>query len=223
MLRQLQPEILDRLPTDDPEAVRSRRDLARINALMGNWRWLARGLQQHLAPGDRVLEIGAGRGEFLAWWGRHDGATTRKGTLHGLDLAPPPRSWSPEREWLQTDLAQFDGYARFDVVVANLVLHHCDDAGLAALGRRLADGPRVVLACEPARRRLHVWQARALALLGVNRVTRHDAPASVCAGFRGNELPALVGLLAPRWSTVVTTTWRGAYRLIAMKVNGARP
>ncbi len=34
--RRVQPEWLDELPADDPRARRSRRDLARINALMGN-------------------------------------------------------------------------------------------------------------------------------------------------------------------------------------------
>jgi hypothetical protein len=40
MLRQVLPEILDHLPADDPEAIGSRRDLRRINFLMGNKRWI---------------------------------------------------------------------------------------------------------------------------------------------------------------------------------------
>ena len=38
------PELLDHLPADDPHAMRSRRDLRRINFLMGNERWIRRTL-----------------------------------------------------------------------------------------------------------------------------------------------------------------------------------
>ena len=40
MLRQVLPELLDHLQADDPEAIRSRRDLRVINFLMGNERWI---------------------------------------------------------------------------------------------------------------------------------------------------------------------------------------
>ena len=36
MKRIVQPELLDALPPDDPRAVRSRRDLRRVNAWMRN-------------------------------------------------------------------------------------------------------------------------------------------------------------------------------------------
>lgn len=35
-MRKLTPELLDHLPHDDPSALRSRRDLLRINLFMGN-------------------------------------------------------------------------------------------------------------------------------------------------------------------------------------------
>ena len=44
--RLLVPEILDGLPPEDPEARRSRRDLRRINFLMGNERWIARQVRE---------------------------------------------------------------------------------------------------------------------------------------------------------------------------------
>ncbi|MDX1681377.1 MAG: hypothetical protein R3242_11685, partial [Akkermansiaceae bacterium] len=61
-MRQLTPELLDHLPADDPGAMRSRRDLRRINAFMGNEAWILRQI-----PGDtpRITEFGAGDGGLL--------------------------------------------------------------------------------------------------------------------------------------------------------------
>ncbi|MEO1844804.1 MAG: hypothetical protein ABGZ37_11065, partial [Akkermansiaceae bacterium] len=61
--RVVQPELLDELPFDDPDALRSRRDLRFINGVMGNFRWMRRRLAGR-AEG-RVIELGAGDGAFL--------------------------------------------------------------------------------------------------------------------------------------------------------------
>jgi hypothetical protein len=45
--RIVQPEMLDTLPPDDPRALRSRRDLRRVNAWMGNAGIMARALKEH--------------------------------------------------------------------------------------------------------------------------------------------------------------------------------
>ena len=45
MKRIIEPELLDTLPPDDPRAVRSRRDLRRVNAWMRNHAIMARALQ----------------------------------------------------------------------------------------------------------------------------------------------------------------------------------
>ena len=55
MTRTLTPELLDSLPSQHPDALRSRRDLRWINFAMGNHRWFARTLPPLLRPGDRVL------------------------------------------------------------------------------------------------------------------------------------------------------------------------
>ena len=62
--RIVQTELLDSLPHDHPDARRSRRDLCVINTLMGNHRWLARTLAACAAPGEAILEVGAGTGEL---------------------------------------------------------------------------------------------------------------------------------------------------------------
>ena len=85
MHRQVLPELLDELPPDDPRAVHSRRDLRRINKLMGNAGIMAGALigalgalgakgaeterrtnHARLAPTAPVLlELGGGDGTFL--------------------------------------------------------------------------------------------------------------------------------------------------------------
>lgn len=212
MPRQLQPELLDTLPPEHPEALRSRRDLRVINFLMGNHRWLARTLAGVLRDGDRILEIGAGTGELgtrLAAAGR---------PADGLDLAPRPPGWPPGRDWHSANLLTYGGYGCYDAVIGNLVFHHFSDGELAALGRSLRESVRVILACEPARgklaRRLFALTAP---LFGANRVTRHDARVSIAAGFLGDELPRLLGLDPAGWSWQCSTTRRGACRMVAVR------
>ena len=63
MNRTLHPELLDVLPSTDPRAVHSRRDLRRINALMGNARMIHRFIRKNLdCPSPIIAEIGSGDG-----------------------------------------------------------------------------------------------------------------------------------------------------------------
>src|SRR5262245_45760009 len=64
--RTIQSELLDHLPETDPDAIRSRRDLQRVNWWMGNAVRMAGALKQYLRPGPRkVIELGAGDGTFF--------------------------------------------------------------------------------------------------------------------------------------------------------------
>jgi SAM-dependent methyltransferase len=67
VIRTLHPELLDTLPADDASAIGSRRDLRRLNNLMGHARIIARSLKQIFPqqPPSRILEIGAGDGQLL--------------------------------------------------------------------------------------------------------------------------------------------------------------
>jgi SAM-dependent methyltransferase len=213
MRRTLQPEILDSLAPDDPDALHNRRDLRIINAIMGNPRWIERSVLRQLQPDDRVLELGSGTGEL----GRRLMAAGIP--VDGLDLWPRPANWPPERAWHQADLRTFAGYQDYDVIVANLILHQFTAAELADLGRRLLQGrARLILACEPRRNRLSQLLCAVFApLLGVNYVTRHDARVSIAAGFRAAELPAALGLAGPDWAVRCHPTFIGAYRLSALR------
>jgi hypothetical protein len=212
MQRLLQPEILDSLPPDHPDALHNRRDIYRLNGLMGNFRWFTKRLPKLLRPDECVLEIGAGDGTLGA-------ALAAAGLSYdGLDLWPRPAHWPRDAAWHQTNLLSFAGYADYPVVFGNLIFHQFSDDDLAALGATLGRTARVIVANEPARGRFFQFLARrANSLIGANHVTLHDAQVSIAAGFRGDELPRALGLDKKTWSWRHTTTLRGAYRMIAQR------
>jgi SAM-dependent methyltransferase len=209
--RRVLPEILDSLPEDHPDARHSRRDLRWINRLMGNHRWFLRTLPALLRPGERVLELGAGDGEF----GRR---LARRGlAVDCLDLAPRPGNWPEGRLWHTADLREFDGYPRYGAVVGNLIFHQFDDPTLARLGATLGAAVRVIVAREPARSRLSRALFAGLALLlRANRVTRHDGRVSIDAGFLGDELPRALRLDPKRWTVTCGRSLFGASIMIAV-------
>src|SRR5262249_64043 len=79
----------------------------------------------------------------------------------------------------------------FDVMTANLFLHHFSQEHLAALLTRSAPLTRTFVACEPWRSRWTVRVSRALWVIGCNDVRVHEAMVSARAGFDGQELSAL--------------------------------
>lgn len=212
MPRTLQPELLDSLPPDHPDAQHSRRDLRVINRLMGNHRWFARTLPSLLRPHETALELGAGTGELSA-------QLLARGTkVDGLDLVPRPTPWPSASAWHVADLRTFAGYDRYAAILANLILHHLSSDELSALGATLRRTARVIVASEPARRtRFQRIFALVSPLLRANHVTRHDAHVSIAAGFRDDELPRALGLAPPRWDCRCFTTGLGAYRLVAVR------
>src|SRR3954468_11187374 len=92
MDRLVQSELLDTLPPHDPRAIRSRRDLVRVNAWMGNAGIMARALKTH-CPGrpQQLAELGAGDGNLLLRTAKKTGWKNVEATL--LDLQ---KNISPE-------------------------------------------------------------------------------------------------------------------------------
>jgi len=204
--------MLDALPPDHPDAVHNRRDLRLINRIMRNHPWFERTLPALQREGEYVLELGAGTGELAK-------ALARGGIpVDGLDLWPRPDAWPSDRAWHTADLRTFGGFERYPVVIGNLIFHQFTDNELRALGVKLRQTARVILACEPERRRISQIATAALApLLGVNYVTLHDAHVSVEAGFRADELPRLLGLADGAWQYSCNTTALGANRMVAVR------
>ncbi len=79
---------------------------------------------------------------------------------------------------------------RWDVVVANLFLHHFDGAALRRLLAGCARRADALAACEPRRSRFALGASHLIFFLGANAVTRNDGVLSVRAGFVGTELGA---------------------------------
>ena len=219
LVRTVRPETLDALAPDDPDARRSRRDLARVHLAMGTRGILARALAEPPAPADGpradgsspadaprgraldVLELGAGDGTLML-------AVARRVARRW----PPVRLTLLDRVDIVADATR-DGYAalgwelevttvdvlewarvlsgpRRDAIVTSLFLHHFEGAALDALLGAVAARTDRFVAYEPRRDRLALAGSRLVGALGANAVTRNDAVLSVHAGFRDGELTA---------------------------------
>lgn len=198
--RALEAEWLDELPAGDLRAIRSRADLRRVNAIMGNARWIASALKPHLPDKSlRIADLGAGDAALSLAVARRLKRPQVRLTL--VDRAPVVHGVALQRlnalGWHATIAASevFDFLSRpgepFDAVFANLFLHHFDDRRLARLLAAVAGRTRLFVACEPRRSRLALAGSRLLWALGCNDVTRHDAWVSVRAGFADSELSFL--------------------------------
>jgi hypothetical protein len=200
MNRLVQPELLDELPPDDPRAMRSRRDLRRVNAWMRNHAIMARALQNNLNGHEpkQITELGAGDGNFLLrvaevlsprWPDVRATLLDRQKIVSAETLAAFGKlGWRAET--VVADVFDWPQVSS-EVVVANLFLHHFEDARLAELLQKVSARARLFVAIEPHRFRYPSLCGQLLRLIGCNAVTRHDAAVSIRAGFLGNELSTL--------------------------------
>ncbi len=204
MPRCLEPEWLDELPPHDPRAIRSRHDLRRVNTLMMNTAIVARALDCafQASPSRTIIEIGAGDGTFMFRLAKRNTVRWRDMQVVLLDRQDIVSSGMREKfsslgwqaevviadafEWLARPVDQV-----FDVMLANLFLHHFDDTKLRSLLSLVARRTRMFVACEPRRSAWALVGSRLLGVIGCNDVSRHDAVISVRAGFDGQELSAL--------------------------------
>lgn len=202
MKRVVQPELLDTLPTDDPRATRSRRDLRRLNRLMRHPVIMSEALVknwQRPAP-HSITEIGAGDGRFLhevagriapRWPNMCTTLLDRQNSAASETLAGfTTLGW--QAKTLVTNVFDWpQDLPGEDVVIANLFLHHFDTAQLTELLHLVSQRAKLFIALEPRRATRPLLFSRLLWAVGCNEVTRHDAPVSVRAGFTGHELSAL--------------------------------
>ncbi|HKG73343.1 MAG TPA: methyltransferase domain-containing protein [Aestuariivirgaceae bacterium] len=211
--RRVEPEWLDSLPNEDPDAAASRRDLRRLNSLMWHATILARifSAEPNSAKPRSLLDIGSGDGTFML-------ALARKlaKRMPGVIVTMVDKNTGVSEEtrgnfsalgWevvsVKADVLDYldnADAASTDAVIANLFLHHFSDAALTRLFSRAAAVAPLFAACEPLRAWFPMAASRLLWTIGCNKVTQHDASASVRAGFRDKEL----SLLWPedrRWQT----------------------
>ncbi len=202
--RVLEPETLDHLAPDDPTAQRSRRDLRRVNAFMGARGILARALARAWpdagAKPPRVLELGCGDGRLMLDVARHRGERWPAVSLDLLDrqsivdaetiAAYTAAGWQARPvvadvlDWA----AKLDAAERWDIIVANLFLHHFEGEELRRVLAGCAARADALVACEPRRSRFALAASHLIFFLGANAVTRRDGVLSVRAGFVGREL-----------------------------------
>jgi hypothetical protein len=150
----------------------------------------------------RIVDLGGGDGTFLLRLARRLGPLwpdTEALLIDRHDLVTPEtrggfRALGWRVETVVSDVFEFVQHANppgVDAVIANLFLHHFSCGELGRLFKHVAKLSPVFAACEPRRGRLAVAGSRALWMIGCNWVTRHDAVASVRAGFRSSELSEL--------------------------------
>lgn len=221
MPRVVAAEVLDGLPQEDPRAIRSRRDLRRVHQAMGTRKIILRALKgMKLARLEveplRVLEIGAGDGSLMLGVAQALDSAWPKVAFTLLDrqaLVTPATvakyqavGWTVATEvgdvldWAASDTdAPANGRPRWDLIVANLFLHHFEGEQLARLVQAIALKSDRLLACEPRRDWLALAGSHLTGMVGANAVTREDAVLSVHAGFNGKELSALWPELGERW------------------------
>ena len=208
MARIVRPEILDELPADDPRAVQSRRDLRKINILMGHAATIAGTLRTGASGARQIVELGAGDGTLLLQVAMRLGRSAEG--VHAILVDRRPcitartRASFAELGWRIDEAAcdvfewlQGNGRATADAAIANLFLHHFEPSALTLLLHGVAGRARLFIACEPRRSRAGLAGVALMPLIGCNAVTRHDGEVSVRAGFRDRELsrswPAAAG------------------------------
>lgn len=189
MKRVVKDELLDEMDQGDPAAIRSRRDLRMINAIMGGERWILKELRGCTGV-SHCIEVGAGEGKLS----ESIKAAFPEMRVSALDRIVRPEGLADGVEWLQEDVMNLGDVVEMDgsvAVVANLFVHHFEDDELRWLFRSI-EGAGVVLLSEPYRS----WWSK---LLGysvyplINDVTRNDMMISIEAGFVLGELSDLVG------------------------------
>ena len=202
--RLVESEWLDNLPAEDFLARGSRNDLDKLNAWMGNRRWMVRALRgifQTQAP-QRVAELGGGDGRLSlriaqslprSWAGTSLLLLDRQAVVSSqVSNGFAQLGWKLDMqrvdvlEWISQPADMVWGG-----MLANLFLHHFAEVDLRTLLQGVAERSRSFVAREPRRAFWALCCSFLVGCIGCNRVTRHDAPVSVRAGFRGKELTGL--------------------------------
>lgn len=234
--RVILPELLDELPEDDPRAIGSRRDIARLNRVMGHGALMRRMLEPVFAArgNARIVELGAGDGLFPLELARSAVAGGKRPSFVLVDFndAVIPETRAAFKELgCEVEIVTADVFdwlkqpgPEADAIIANLFLHHFKNEQLAEMLRLIAGRTKFFAACEPHRSQLPLLFSKLVWFIGCNAVTRHDAVVSVRAGFRDAELSALWPKL-PGWQIREDRAGLFSHAFVAQRapVNGSGP
>ena len=202
--RLMEPEWLDELDVNDPRAIRSRRDLRRVNAWMLQARIMAACLQHYPTGATQpttIIELGCGDGTFMLQIARRLARRWQETRVILVDrqnlVSAQTRCDFATLGWtIETVTADAFAFLEAaqsgaaDIVCANLFLHHFNASELRILLQESARLTDFFVACEPRRGSLALAGSHLLWAIGCNDVSRHDAVASVRAGFAGTEIAA---------------------------------
>lgn len=225
-------ETLDSLAENDPHAICSRRDLRRVHLVMGTQKIILRGLHRLIASRTkiaplRILELGAGDGslmlgvakEFAPDWPNVELILLDRQAVVDTDTIASYNNlgWIVKVQTIDVldwaDIAIDPNYKNkegkyYDIIVANLFLHHFEGAQLSIIIKAIAAKTDRFFACEPRRSLFALAASHLIGLIGANKVTRNDAVLSVHAGFCADEL----SLLWPKFESVTqqstVSTWK---------------
>ena len=202
VLRNVEPELADHVPGDDPRARRFRRDLSRLNAFTMTDRIMARTLLKHwgsVAPRE-IVDLGAGDGTFMLRVAQRLAPRWRDVTVKLVDqqdiVGAHVRNGFGALHWnIQTVAADVfellqKTQSNVDIVTANGFLHHFTAERLTHLFGLAADRAKLIVAGEPRRTHFAREVSRFVWLLGCGEVIRHDVLASIRAGFVRKEISA---------------------------------
>lgn len=210
--RDIQPELLDLLPQNDPRAIRARGEMCIVNGVMGNHRWIERMVRRHGQKGWNITELGAGDGALSLRL--LNSGLCREEEMQAVDLVTRPLRWPAASGWHCGDVIAA-ALPHSEVVIANLFLHHFTNHELHSIGSKISPVTRLIVAAEPARLWIHRLLGRLLCEVAeLNDVQNHDMQLSIRAGFRGEELGRALGL-GNEWQTHVQMHPLGAYRFMA--------
>jgi ubiquinone/menaquinone biosynthesis C-methylase UbiE len=199
--RATDPELLDE-GVPENEVISSLGDLRFVNRWLGGTRLLMRAAAPYLRGARRILDVGCGSADLTAALL----ARSPKGALAvGLDWKTLHlRQAPPTVTRVAGDAARLPfPEGTFDIVTANLFLHHFDAPKLPVVLRGLYAVTRGVLIVNDLRRALvpYLFAQAVFPFVFASKVSVHDGLVSIRRSFRREELLAgfeEAGIPSPR-------------------------